>query len=178
MVMDGNYDYEAVRRWTKKIAIFEKRLVLVPVNHESHWLLAVIWMQKRKIEIWDSVGDSHLRSIGKFLQKYLKNEWEAKLDGLEVEWKDFRLKNRFRPRDKALQTDGSSCGVYVCLFARLLAENSSNDEKISIDDVNDFVDKISGKRDVAAQKFRKVIAVELWLKSTKDFRNVEHMDVD
>ena len=34
--------YERVRRWTKKVNIFEKDFVIIPINEHSHWFLAVI----------------------------------------------------------------------------------------------------------------------------------------
>ncbi len=34
--------YERVRRWTKKVNIFEKDFIIVPINEHSHWFLAVI----------------------------------------------------------------------------------------------------------------------------------------
>jgi sentrin-specific protease 7 len=34
--------YERVRRWTKKVNIFEKDFVIVPINEHSHWFVAVI----------------------------------------------------------------------------------------------------------------------------------------
>ena len=34
--------YERVRRWTKEVNIFEKDFVIVPINENSHWFVAVI----------------------------------------------------------------------------------------------------------------------------------------
>ena len=34
--------YERVKRWTKKVNIFEKDFVVVPINEHSHWFVAVI----------------------------------------------------------------------------------------------------------------------------------------
>jgi len=34
--------YERVKRWTKKINIFEKDFIVVPINEHSHWFVAVI----------------------------------------------------------------------------------------------------------------------------------------
>ena len=34
--------YERVRRWTKNVNIFEKEFVIVPINENSHWFVAVI----------------------------------------------------------------------------------------------------------------------------------------
>ena len=34
--------YERVKRWTKKVNIFEKDFIVVPINEHSHWFVAVI----------------------------------------------------------------------------------------------------------------------------------------
>ena len=34
--------YQRVKRWTKKINIFEKDFIVVPINEHSHWFVAVI----------------------------------------------------------------------------------------------------------------------------------------
>ena len=34
--------YERVKRWTKKMNIFEKDFIVVPINEHSHWFVAVI----------------------------------------------------------------------------------------------------------------------------------------
>ncbi|KIK69669.1 hypothetical protein GYMLUDRAFT_34067 [Collybiopsis luxurians FD-317 M1] len=40
-----NFDegYESVRRWTSKFDIFEKKFVIVPINENLHWYLAIIY---------------------------------------------------------------------------------------------------------------------------------------
>ena len=34
--------YERVKRWTKKMNIFDKDFIVVPINEHSHWFVAVI----------------------------------------------------------------------------------------------------------------------------------------
>ena len=34
--------YERVKRWTKKVNIFEKDFIVVPINDHQHWFVAVI----------------------------------------------------------------------------------------------------------------------------------------
>ena len=40
--------YERVKRWTKKINIFEKDFIVVPINEHSHWFVAVICFPGRE----------------------------------------------------------------------------------------------------------------------------------
>jgi Ulp1 family protease len=34
--------YETVRSWTNKVDIFEKKMLIIPINETGHWYLAVI----------------------------------------------------------------------------------------------------------------------------------------
>jgi Ulp1 family protease len=64
------YCFENVKRWTRRLesSIFSSfDLVLVPLHVEaSHWVLAVINMESRLIQYWDSLGgdDSTAASLG------------------------------------------------------------------------------------------------------------------
>jgi Ulp1 family protease len=54
-------------------------------------------------------------------------------------------------KEKPPQMDGSSCGVFVCMFARLMAENIERDK---IKDIANFQD--------ANKRFKKVMCTDLW----------------
>ena len=46
------YNYDAVRRWTKKVDVFTCEKIFIPINIDNgHWVLACILPQARKI-IW------------------------------------------------------------------------------------------------------------------------------
>jgi len=53
---DG-YQKARLAKWTKKVDIFSKDIVLIPVNHRnSHWTAAAINFRKKRIESYDSMG--------------------------------------------------------------------------------------------------------------------------
>ncbi|CAH1757548.1 8224_t:CDS:2 [Entrophospora sp. SA101] len=82
LMKDNVYSYSNVIRWTKKIDIFSKQFIYVPINvNDSHWILAVIKIRERRIELWDSLGNRHIKTV-----------------------------------------DDHSCGVFVCMFAKLLSD--------------------------------------------------------
>ena len=57
LVDQGGYNYPQVRRWSKKFNILEKRRVYCPINiNQSHWTLAVIHMDLKKVVYYDSNG--------------------------------------------------------------------------------------------------------------------------
>ncbi|CAG8583433.1 6552_t:CDS:2 [Funneliformis mosseae] len=173
----GRYDYSSVIRWTKRIEIFKKELIFIPINlDESHWILAAIFMKfPRRIAVLDSLGilmNKSAVSIGKNLIKWLNDEYRNKVQSVDNddEFEDFEVndKDPFRlvkanDDDKNFlldivflnqtppQSDGCSCGVFVCMFARLMAEDINRDIIIEI-----------AKSQEANMKFRKVMCTELW----------------
>lgn len=75
---DGKYDYKNVKRWSKKIpakTIFQLDKIFFPINQGSmHWVMAVAFMQKRKIQFFDSMGSSGHRYLDA-LFRYIKDEY-------------------------------------------------------------------------------------------------------
>jgi Ulp1 family protease len=51
----NGYEYGNVKRWTKHIDIFLYDKIFFPINlNNSHWMLAVIFMQRQEIHFYDS----------------------------------------------------------------------------------------------------------------------------
>ncbi|KAG9304076.1 hypothetical protein G9A89_005986 [Geosiphon pyriformis] len=219
---DEVYDYSAVTRWTKHTNLFDKELVFIPINLDQvHWILAVINMKDRQIQIWDSLGRTRYKAtVGKHLRDYLKDEYkfkkigenqsairseygDTKKDGgkpnyhigntkktrliqinshsarsqgnivssatqstrgnstysndkLEQDEDDFKVVDKFL-RQSGPQSDGTSCGVFVCLIARLLAERQPEED----------IQKVIFK-DEAADEYRKTMTLELFTFATRD----------
>ena len=51
--------YTKVRRWTKRVDVFAKDLLFIPINYSYHWTLGVVDFQAKTIRIYDSLGGSH-----------------------------------------------------------------------------------------------------------------------
>ena len=52
----GSYTYKNVARWTRKVDVFAKELIIVPVHvHGNHWTLAVINFKEKRLEYYDSL---------------------------------------------------------------------------------------------------------------------------
>lgn len=55
----SGYDYKEVKRWTKKFDALEKEKLIFPINiSNSHWTLAVVYMQRKRIVYYDSMSGS------------------------------------------------------------------------------------------------------------------------
>lgn len=53
----GAYSYRNVKRWTKKIDIFEKDKIFCPVNiANTHWTMCVVHMTERRIQVTAGAG--------------------------------------------------------------------------------------------------------------------------
>jgi sentrin-specific protease 1 len=57
----GTYNFANVARWSKKVPggnIFNLRYLLIPINiSDLHWTLAVVFMEDRCIQYYDSLPD-------------------------------------------------------------------------------------------------------------------------
>ena len=90
----GQYNYEMVRRWSKLVPtrnIFELKYIFCPINsNNKHWTLAVIYMEAKKIQYFDSLGGTDWEKLEGLL-KYVKDEYRATHEDKEMmdanEWK-------------------------------------------------------------------------------------------
>ncbi|KAH9821697.1 hypothetical protein DFH28DRAFT_923187 [Melampsora americana] len=121
--LDG---YQAVRRWTKKFNLFEKDLIIFPINlMNSHWICGVINLEKKRFEVLDSFGFKHFM-VFKKLRNYLMAEHLDKLKfELDLsEWIDY-----YHP-EIPIQDNGYDCGVFVCMFMDCLSRKWQDDQVV------------------------------------------------
>ena len=80
----NKYRYASVERWSEEVPgkdIFELDKIFFACNIRStHWTCAVIFMQKKRIQFYDSMGKDG-QHYCKGLMQYLKDEWKAKKGG-------------------------------------------------------------------------------------------------
>ena len=110
LLSDG---YEAVTRWYKRDNVFAKRLLLFPLHQAdcAHWCLAAANVSSNQIAYYDSLEKENLISL-QVLTSYLQ----------ESTGKRF---SRYKDRNVPTQFNGHDCGVFVCLYARCLAQRSA-----------------------------------------------------
>ncbi|CAM9846570.1 unnamed protein product [Ascophyllum nodosum] len=120
---NGGYHYAGVRRWSRKIKVFELDKIFFPVNVSNmHWCMAVIYVQQKRIHYYDSMGGTG-KTVMKCLLMWLEDEDDDKN-------KD---KATFEPEDWTMvgtdidttpqQENGSDCGVFACSFASYASED-------------------------------------------------------
>ncbi|KAJ7706402.1 hypothetical protein B0H17DRAFT_919159 [Mycena rosella] len=116
------YEKGRLAKWTKKIDIFSKDVILIPVNHGNiHWTGAAINFRQKRIESYDSMHDDRARVI-KLLRQYVdlehRNKKKAPFDF--TGWEDYA------PADIPQQDNGFDCGVFTCQFLESLSRGQES----------------------------------------------------
>ncbi|XP_037105982.1 sentrin-specific protease 5-like [Syngnathus acus] len=107
--------YEGVKRWTKKVDLFSKWLLLIPIHLEIHWSLVSVTMATKTINYFDSQGIV-FRHTADNIMKYLQSEaQEKKKTEFLKGWKIAIIKGI--PQQK----NDSDCGVFVLEYCRCLS---------------------------------------------------------
>ncbi|KAF9270478.1 cysteine proteinase [Marasmius fiardii PR-910] len=112
------YDKGRLAKWTKKIDIFSKDVILIPVNHNNmHWTGAAINFRRRRIESHDSMNTMDRSRVFKHLRAYLDAEHRNK----KKTPFDFSEWNDYTSGDTPQQENGYDCGVFTCQFLESLS---------------------------------------------------------
>ncbi|XP_033237418.1 sentrin-specific protease 1 [Drosophila pseudoobscura] len=110
------FGFDAVKRWTSKIDVFSKDIILVPVHcNLNHWCMAIIHLKNKTIFYYDSLGDPSDIALD-VLQNYIIAE---SLDKRKVQYdmSGFRIENVLNGPQ---QTNESDCGVFSCMTAEYI----------------------------------------------------------
>ncbi|XP_053315408.1 sentrin-specific protease 5 [Spea bombifrons] len=107
--------YNGVKRWTKKVDVFKKTLLLIPIHLEVHWSLITVNIPNKLISFYDSQG-IHFKFCVENIRKYLLTEAKEKnhpefLSGWQT------AVTKCIPQQK----NDSDCGVFVLQYCKCLA---------------------------------------------------------
>ncbi|XP_952852.1 uncharacterized protein TA07090 [Theileria annulata] len=123
-VGEMSYDYMSVKRWTrrKKINIFEKDLLFIPINvSKIHWALGVVDMRKkwRRIMLFDSLGGSNPHFF-KTIKKYLQDEYKEIFNNT-ININEWKIRNGYYSEPYApIQQNTYDCGLFLCQYAKCI----------------------------------------------------------
>ncbi|XP_041860627.1 sentrin-specific protease 1 isoform X2 [Melanotaenia boesemani] len=112
--------YSAVRRWTKKMDIFAKDILLVPVHLGVHWCLSVVDFRKKSIMYFDSMGGNNDQAC-QILFNYLQQESKDK-KAKELDTSGWTLHSK-KPSEIPQQMNGSDCGMFTCKYADYITKD-------------------------------------------------------
>ncbi|GJS65455.1 probable ubiquitin-like-specific protease 2B isoform X1 [Tanacetum coccineum] len=133
----GSAGYQRVKKWTRKVSLFEKDFVFIPVNYNYHWSLIVICHlgevatyddgdanESNKLPCvlhMDSIRGSHAGLKG-LVQSYLREEWIGRQ---QVASEDIssRFDNlRFLYLELPQQENSFDCGLFLLHYVELFLE--------------------------------------------------------
>lgn len=107
----GKFNYDQVTHWSGKVReqnLFQMKYVFAPINLDNtHWTLAVIFMEEKRIQYYDSKWDK--TKIGSYflrgLLEYLKQE-HLKIDTLDMDTTGWMLVSRTDAHNTPGQENG------------------------------------------------------------------------
>ncbi|KAH7725667.1 sentrin/sumo-specific protease [Aphelenchoides avenae] len=118
--------YAAVRKYTRRVRIFEHDLLLVPMHDRAqwHWTLAAIDLKRKRVTHYDPLeadanAELYTPACLGVLRNYLKSECEDKLS----QTFDFDGWTFDNAKDVPRQRNDFDCGVFVCQYADCLSRD-------------------------------------------------------
>ncbi|OVA10483.1 Peptidase C48 [Macleaya cordata] len=135
----GRAAFQRVRKWTRKVNLFEKDYVFIPINFNLHWSLIVICHpgevanfkdedidKSDKVPCilhMDSIKGSH-KGLKDLVQSYLWEEWkERKAEASEDFSKKF-FNLRFVPLELPQQENSFDCGLFLLHYVERFLEDA------------------------------------------------------
>nr|CAI5827162.1 unnamed protein product [Callosobruchus analis] len=110
---------QGLRRWTKRVDLFEHDMVCIPIHLGMHWCMAIVDFRDKSIRYYDSMGSSNDRCL-EALRHYIEAEHMDKKK-TAFDTSDFTLEN---VKDIPQQMNGSDCGMFSCTFAEFLTRDA------------------------------------------------------
>ncbi|XP_056007511.1 sentrin-specific protease 1-like isoform X2 [Ostrea edulis] len=111
--------HSSVKRWTRRVDIFSKDYILIPVHLGMHWCLAVIDFKKKMIRYFDSMGGNNMACLNALKEYLCAESLDKKKQKFDLtDWKTKIVK------DIPQQMNGSDCGMFTCKFAEYITREA------------------------------------------------------
>jgi len=111
--------YDSVKRHTKKVDIFSKDLILVPIFSMEHWSLVVIDFRFLTIRYYDSMLTNNNPCLN-LLLRYVQEEHLEK----KKRFYDTDIWNKENFKDIPIQINLWDCGVFLCKYSEYLSREA------------------------------------------------------
>ncbi|CAA7022769.1 unnamed protein product [Microthlaspi erraticum] len=154
-IADGKAAFLRVRKWTRKVDMFGKDYVFVPVNFNLHWSLIVICHpgevanctdidldDSTKVPCilhMDSIKGSHA-GLKNLVQSYLCEEWKERHKDTSDDISSRFMNLRFVSLELPQQQNSFDCGLFLLHYLELfLAEAPDNFSPFKIYNASNFL---------------------------------------
>ena len=121
----GGYNYSGVRNWAAKRGIdwFDGNIdiMLIPlhISDQAHWAVGVVDLKHKTTTYLDSLGAEN-PIFHTVILNYLDDESRTRKPG-KAKFDRDSWSARGAPMNLSLQTNGSDCGVFICMYALAIA---------------------------------------------------------
>lgn len=132
----GKVVYERVRKWTRKVSLFEKDYIFIPVNQSLHWSLIIVChlgslgrlLDERRgtpcILHLDSMEGSH-ESIEEHIRNYILQAWKEEHQNLANDSSENILSEMtYIEATVPQQVNHCDCGTYLLHFVELFLKKA------------------------------------------------------
>lgn len=145
--------YSSIYRWTKKVDIFSKDKLIIPIHMEliNHWCLVCVDFKEKSIKYYDSLGERNFKCMKLILFYLLMEHTHKKHRELSVN--GWLLKNI---KDCPQQENDWDCGVFVCMYAEYLTRGASLN--FSQKDMDNFRKQI--RSEIKRKQLRKPVLID------------------
>ncbi|XP_011016932.1 PREDICTED: probable ubiquitin-like-specific protease 2B isoform X2 [Populus euphratica] len=154
-VKDGRAAFLRVHKWTRKVDIFGKDYIFIPVNFNLHWSLLVICHPGEVACVkdedtaksvivpcilhLDSIKGTHA-GLKNLVQSYLWEEWKVRQKDTSEDMSSKFLNLRFVPLELPQQENSFDCGLFLLHYLELfLVEAPVNFNPFRINEFNKFL---------------------------------------
>uniref|UniRef100_A0A914CR48 Ubiquitin-like protease family profile domain-containing protein n=1 Tax=Acrobeloides nanus TaxID=290746 RepID=A0A914CR48_9BILA len=136
-------NYQTLKTWTKHVNIFEKDYLVIPINEDIHWYLAIIVNPSAGIQqlnsnensrnsyiiIFDSLLEPERHKfIDETLGEYLRLEYMDKKETKNLPGVSFKRTclKKILPKEIPQQKNEIDCGLFLLHYAELFLTNPPN----------------------------------------------------
>ncbi|XP_065870325.1 probable ubiquitin-like-specific protease 2B isoform X2 [Euphorbia lathyris] len=173
---DGRAAFQRVFKWTRKVNLFEKDFIFIPVNYSLHWSLIVICHPCEIVNFrgiskdeasestlrvpcilhMDSISGSH-RGLKNLIQSYLFEEWKERHSEILEDLSSKFSCLRFIPLELPQQGNSFDCGLFLLHYLeRFLEEVPTDFDPFKITQSTSFLSRNWFPPDEASMKRRHV----------------------